>query len=154
MEKLDLCAKRLSPVRRHHQSPPRQEDHGTSWTIQNPRVDHQELLVAIHSVRCLAICRRVPTMSTSKDEKGENPCPTTTNRHPQATLGTHHCRLHHWTTDIPRIQCNNGSRQLIYQVRHVETEYREMLFQLETEHSDKELYRIIAQSRPVQMISY
>ena len=36
----------------------------------------------------------------------------------------------------------------------VEMEYREMLFQLETEHSDKELYRIIAQSRPVQMISY
>ena len=33
-------------------------------------------------------------------------------------------------------------------------EYCEMLFQLETEHSDKELYRIIAQSRPVQMISY
>ena len=33
-------------------------------------------------------------------------------------------------------------------------EYREMLFQLETEHSNKELYRIIAQSRPVQMISY
>ena len=36
----------------------------------------------------------------------------------------------------------------------VEMEYREMLFQLETEHSDKELYQIIAQSRPVQMISY
>ena len=36
----------------------------------------------------------------------------------------------------------------------VETEYREMLFQLETEHSDKELYWIIVQSRPVQMISY
>ena len=36
----------------------------------------------------------------------------------------------------------------------VETEYREMLFRLKTEHSDKELYRIIAQSRPVQMISY
>ena len=36
----------------------------------------------------------------------------------------------------------------------VETEYREMLFRVETEHSDKELYRIIAQSRPVQMISY
>ena len=27
----------------------------------------------------------------------------------------------------------------------VETEYREMLFRVETEHSDKELYRIIAQ---------
>ena len=27
----------------------------------------------------------------------------------------------------------------------VETEYREMLFRLETEHSDKELYWIIAQ---------
>ena len=36
----------------------------------------------------------------------------------------------------------------------VEMEYCEMLFQLETEHSDKELYQIIAQSRPVQMISY
>ena len=33
-------------------------------------------------------------------------------------------------------------------------EYHEMLFQLETKHSDKELYRIIVQSRPVQMISY
>ena len=33
-------------------------------------------------------------------------------------------------------------------------EYREMLFWLETEHSNKELYWIIAQSRPVQMISY
>ena len=38
--------------------------------------------------------------------------------------------------------------------RGVETEYREMLFQLETERSNKELYQIIAQSRPVQMISY
>ena len=36
----------------------------------------------------------------------------------------------------------------------VETEYREMLFRLETERSDKELYQIIVQSRPVQMISY
>ena len=36
----------------------------------------------------------------------------------------------------------------------VEMEYHEMLFRLETEHSDKELYQIIAQSRPVQMISY
>ena len=33
-------------------------------------------------------------------------------------------------------------------------EYCEMLFRLETERSDKELYQIIAQSRPVQMISY
>ena len=33
-------------------------------------------------------------------------------------------------------------------------EYREMLFWLETERSDKELYQIIVQSRPVQMISY
>ena len=39
-------------------------------------------------------------------------------------------------------------------VGNVETEYCEMLFQLETEHSDKELYRIIVQSRPMQMISY
>ena len=36
----------------------------------------------------------------------------------------------------------------------VETEYHEMLFRLETERSDKELYQIIVQSRPVQMISY
>ena len=36
----------------------------------------------------------------------------------------------------------------------VETEYCEMLFWVETERSDKELYWIIAQSRPVQMISY
>ena len=36
----------------------------------------------------------------------------------------------------------------------VETEYREMLFRLETERSDQELYRIIAQSIPVQMMSY
>ena len=39
-------------------------------------------------------------------------------------------------------------------IKDVETEYHEMLFQLETEHSDKGLYQIIAQSRPVQMISY
>ena len=39
-------------------------------------------------------------------------------------------------------------------INNVETEYHEMLFLLETEHSDKELYWIIAQSRPVQMISY
>ena len=37
---------------------------------------------------------------------------------------------------------------------HVEMEYCEMLFWLETKRSDKELYWIIAQSRPVQMISY
>ena len=36
----------------------------------------------------------------------------------------------------------------------VEMEYREMLFQLETEDSDKELHQIIVQQRPVQMISY
>ena len=34
-------------------------------------------------------------------------------------------------------------------VKTVETEYCEMLFRLETERSDKELYRIIAQLRPV-----
>ena len=33
-------------------------------------------------------------------------------------------------------------------------EYGEMLFQLEIEHSNKELYQIIVQSRSVQMISY
>ena len=42
----------------------------------------------------------------------------------------------------------------VLQEESVETEYGEILFQLETEHSDKELYQIIAQSRPVQMISY
>ena len=47
-----------------------------------------------------------------------------------------------------------GAHVLDGHVSLVETEYREMLFQVETEHSDKELYRIIAQSRPVQMISY
>ena len=36
----------------------------------------------------------------------------------------------------------------------VEMEYREILFRVETERSDKELYWIIVQSRPVQMISY
>ena len=36
----------------------------------------------------------------------------------------------------------------------VEMEYREILFRVETKHSDKELYQIIVQSRPVQMISY
>ena len=46
------------------------------------------------------------------------------------------------------------SSQVDMVVCNVETEYCEMLFQLETEHSDKELYQIIAQSRPVQMISY
>ena len=52
----------------------------------------------------------------------------------------------------------NGQKlwRLVYGIQHipVEMEYREMLFQVETEHSDKELYRIIVQSRPVQMISY
>ena len=44
---------------------------------------------------------------------------------------------------------------LVYAMLYVlKPEYREMLFRVETEHSDKELYRIIAQSRPVQMISY
>ena len=37
---------------------------------------------------------------------------------------------------------------------YVEMEYCELLCQLEAKHSDKELYWIIAQSRPVQMISY
>ena len=36
----------------------------------------------------------------------------------------------------------------------VEMEYHEMLFRVKTECSDKELYWIIVQSRPVQMISY
>ena len=40
------------------------------------------------------------------------------------------------------------------EVVSVEMEYSEMLFQLQTKHSNKELYQIIVQSRPVQMISY
>ena len=42
----------------------------------------------------------------------------------------------------------------LWETDSVETEYCEMLFRLETERSDKESYRIIVQSRPVQMISY
>ena len=43
---------------------------------------------------------------------------------------------------------------LTHDIISVGMEYREMLFQVETERSNKELYRIIVQSRPVQMISY
>ena len=46
------------------------------------------------------------------------------------------------------------SADITEHAHHVEMEYCEMLFQLESEHSHKELYRFIAQSRPVQMISY
>ena len=47
-----------------------------------------------------------------------------------------------------------GAFNMLMEDVHVETEYHEMLFQLETEHSQKELYWIIAQLKPVQMISY
>ena len=66
LEKLDLCAKRSSPTRRHRQSLPQREDHGTSWMIQNPGIDHQELLVAIHPVRCLTIRRRVSAVDVPR----------------------------------------------------------------------------------------
>ena len=46
------------------------------------------------------------------------------------------------------------TREIVEWLLDVEMEYCEMLFRLETEHSNKELYWIIAQSRPVQMISY
>ena len=39
--------------------------------------------------------------------------------------------------------------KIFIQIGDVETEYREMLFRLETERSNKELYWIIAQSKPV-----
>ena len=55
-----------------------------------------------------------------------------------------------WRNLGPKLDCHN----YVQFSGSVETEYCEMLFQLETEHSDKELYQIIAQSRPVQMISY
>ena len=56
------------------------------------------------------------------------------------------------TTEIetPLTQAISPSLALFF----VEMEYCEMLFWLETEHSNKELYQIIAQSIPVQMISY
>ena len=53
-------------------------------------------------------------------------------------------------TDLPPIG-QHGENSIHRQNRSiatdptVETEYREMLFRLETEHSDKELYQIIAQ---------
>ena len=47
-----------------------------------------------------------------------------------------------------------GGCRSMWLVWSVEMEYREMLFWLETKHSNKELYRITAQSRLVQMISY
>ena len=118
LEKPNLHAKSSRPTRRYHSSPPRRKDRRTPWTIQNPGTHHQELLVAIHPVRRPTIRKRMSTLSTSKNEKRENLRPLTTKRHPRAALGTHHCRLHHRTTDIARIQCDNGSRRPIHQIRH------------------------------------
>ena len=118
LEKPDLRAKGSNPTRRHHLSPSRRKDHRTPWMIQNPGTDHQELLVALHSVQRPTIRGRMPTLSTSKNKKRENPRPLTAKCHPQTTLGTYHRRLHHRTTNITRIQCDNGSCQLIHQVCH------------------------------------
>ena len=118
LEKLDLRAKRSSTTGRHHSSPSWRKDCWIPWMIQNPGTHHQELLVAVHSVQRLTICRRMPTLSTSENEKRENSHPLTTKCHPRTTLGTHHHRLHHWTTNITRIWCDNGSHQLIHQVCH------------------------------------
>ena len=82
LEKLDLRAKRSNPMRRHHPSPSQRKDRQTSWTIQDPGTNHQELLVAVHSIQCPMICRWMPTLSTSKNEKRENPRPITTKCHP------------------------------------------------------------------------
>ena len=128
LEKLDLCAKRLSLTRRYHLSPPRRKDCRTPWAIQNPGIDHQELLVAIHSVRRPMIRRRVPTLSASKNEKRENSRSFTTKCHPRTALGTHHHRLHHRTTDIARIRCDNGGRQPIHQVRNSRSNHWRNLF--------------------------
>ena len=118
LEKPDLCAKRLSTMRRHYSSPPQRKDRQTPWTLQNPGADHQELLVAVHPVRRPTIRRRMPTVSTSKNEKRENSCPPTTKCHPQTALGTHYRQLHHRATNIAGIRCDNGSRRPIHQVRH------------------------------------
>ena len=64
------------------------------------------------------------------------------------------CLFSFWL-NFSRIVLVGVLTNIIYEYHgSVETEYWEMLFRVETEHSDKELYRIIAQSRPVQMISY
>ena len=55
------------------------------------------------------------------------------------------CQLSKWKSLGPKSDCH----RYIWFSGSVEMEYREMLFRLETEHSDKELYQIIAQSRPV-----
>ena len=91
LEKSNLCAKRLSPMRRHHLNPPQRKDHRTSWTIQNPGIDHQKLLVAVHSVGRPMIRRRMSTVSTSKNEKREDPCTLTAKHHPRTAMGTYHC---------------------------------------------------------------
>ena len=128
LEKPNLHAQKLSTTRRHHPSPSRRESRWTPWTLQNPGTDHQELLVALHPIRRPTIRRRMPTMSTSKNEKRENPRPLTTKRHPRTTLGTHHHRLHHRTTDIARIRCDNGSCRLIHQVCHSHPNHWRNLF--------------------------
>ena len=67
-----------------------------------------------------------------------------------------------------KIESHRGKQEQTGQPWHIVLEYFvpchhitllkrnncEMIFQLETEHSDKELYQIIVQLRPVQMISY
>ena len=124
LEKSDLCAQGSSTTRRYHSSPPRRKGRRTPWTLQNPGINHQELLVALHPIRRPTIRRRMSTVSTSENKKRKNSRPPTTKRHPRATLGTHHRRLHYRTTDIARIQCDNGSRRLIHQVRHSHPNHR------------------------------
>ena len=128
LEELNLRTKRLSPTRRYHLSPPRQKDRWTSWMIQNPGIDHQELLVAIHSVRRLTIRGRMSILSTSQNEKREDSRPPTTKHHPRTALGTHHHRLHHWITNIARIRCDNGSHQPIHQVCYSHPHYWRNIF--------------------------
>ena len=50
LEKPNLRTRRSKPTRRHHLSPSRREGRWTSWMLQDPGTDHQELLVAVHSV--------------------------------------------------------------------------------------------------------
>ena len=108
--------KRLDTIRRHYSRPSWQKNHWTPQTIQDAGIDHQELLVALHSIWHLKIRGRVSALSTSKNEKCNISCTSTTQLHTRTTLGTHHCRLHHRTTDITSIWCNNGGCWLIHQV--------------------------------------
>ena len=68
----------------------------------------------------------------------------------QQTCSPSPCQSLKWRNLGPKLDCH----RYVQFSGSVEMRYREMLFQPETEHSDKELYQIIAQSRPVQMISY